>query len=156
MGHGQDNKPKNRRAKLNQLIHIGRCKLSISEDAYRALLQGVCGKASCSDMTIPELEQALKAIKAAGFKVDKKLPLREEEIGTATPGQLSYIKGMWELAARVKTEKALNAFIRRIAHCDSIRFLDVRKAKTVILALRDMMARAGFDPDGIPQEETWV
>jgi hypothetical protein len=140
-----------KRLKLIRLIHIGRNKLALTDDAYRALLTGVCGKESCSRMTIPELEKTLKAVKSAGFRVEKKLPLKDEEIGLASAGQLSYIKGMWELAARIKTEEALNTFIRRIAHVDNIRFLDIEGARKVILALRTMMVKAGYDPDGIPQ-----
>jgi hypothetical protein len=102
-------------------------------------------------MSVPELERVLKAVKAAGFRVEKRLPLKDEEIGGATEEQLAYIRGMWELAARVKTEKALAAFIKRIAHVDSIRFLNVRAAQKVILALRAMTEKAGYDPDGIPQ-----
>jgi hypothetical protein len=103
-------------------------------------------------MTIPQLNQALKVIKNVGFEIQKKLPLRPEDIGNATPEQLEYIKGMWELAAVYKTEKALNAFIRRVAKVDNIRFLNVQGAQKVILALRAMMVKAGYDPDGIPQE----
>jgi hypothetical protein len=126
--------------------------LAITDDGYRALLRGVCGKESCAGMTIPELDRALKAVKAAGFRVEKKMPLKKEEIGRAKAEQLSYIKGMWELAARNKTERALNVFIRRIAHVDDIRFLGVKEAQKVIIALRVMMAKAGYDPDGKPEE----
>jgi hypothetical protein len=80
--------------------------------------------------------------------VEKKMPLKEEEIGQASPGQLAYIKGLWALAARVKTDKALAAFIKRIAHVDDIRFLDARSAGKVILAVRDIAAKAGYDPGG--------
>ena len=142
---------KNRRSKLIQLIHIARNKLSLTDDDYRAILLGASGKDSCSDMTVPELEQAMKAMRRAGFRVRKKLPLRPENIGEATRDQLEYIKGMWELAATYKTEKALNAFIRRVAKVDDIRFLDIQGAQKVILALRTMMVKAGYDPDGIPQ-----
>jgi hypothetical protein len=101
-------------------------------------------------MGIPQLEEALKALKSLGFSVRKKMPVKEEDRGRATEKQLAYIKGMWGLCARVKTEAALAAFVRRIAHVSSIRFLTVYSARAVILALRDMAARAGHDPDGIP------
>jgi len=143
--------PQNRRSKLIQLIHVGRNKLALTDDAYRALLQGVSGKDSCADMTIPQLEEAMKALRRAGFRVYKKLPLRPENIGEASRDQLEYIKGMWELVAKHKTERTLNAFIRRVAKVDNIRFLDVHSAQKVILALRAMMVKAGYDPDGIPQ-----
>ena len=151
MNHGQAKSPLTKRQKLIQLIHIGRNKLALSDDAYRAILRGASGKNSCADMTISELEEAMKALRRAGFRVRKRLPLRPENIGQATREQLEYIKGMWELAATYKTDKALNAFIRRVAKVDDIRFLDVQGAQKVILALRAMTVKAGYDPDGIPQ-----
>ena len=150
MDRGQTENTENRRKKLIQLIHIGRNKLALADDVYRALLRGACGKESCSAMTIPELDRALRAVKAAGFRVEKKMPLKKEEIGRAGAEQLSYIKGMWELTARNKTERALGAFIKRIARADHIRFLGVKEAQKVILALRAMTAKAGYDPDGVP------
>jgi hypothetical protein len=151
MGQRQLKNTGERRLKLIRLIHVGRNKLAIADDGYRALLRGVCGKESCADMTIPELDRALKALKAAGFRMEKKMPLREEETGRASVLQLEYIKGMWELAARNKTETALNGFINRLVHVSHIRFLDVHSAQKVILALRDIMEKAGYNPDGIPQ-----
>jgi hypothetical protein len=142
-----------RRKKLIQLIHIGKAKLALTDDAYRAILRGASDKDSCADMSVPELEKAVKAMRRAGFRVQKKLPLRPENIGKATVDQLEYIKGMWELAAVYKTEKALNSFIRRVAKVDDIRFLDVKGAQKAILALRDMMVKAGYDPNGVPQGE---
>jgi hypothetical protein len=143
----------NTRVKLIRLIHVGRNKLGLSGEVYRALLRGACGKESCAAMTVPELDRVLKALKYAGFRVEKKMPLKKEEIGRAGAEQLRYIKGMWELAARNKSETALGAFIKRIAHVDHIRFLDVKGAQKVILALRDMMVKAGYDPDGVPEEK---
>jgi hypothetical protein len=154
MDHGQTVKPHDRRQKLIQLIHIGRNKLALTDDAYRAMLRGVSGKDSCSAMTMAELDRALKAIKSAGFRVEKKIPLKNEEIGMANPDQLSYIKGMWELVGRYKAEWALNSFINRIAHVKTMRFLDVKGAQKVITALRAMMVKAGYDPDGIAGRKT--
>jgi len=61
-----------------------------------------------------------------------------------------YIKGLWELSARVKTEAALNRFIKRITGVPYLRWLDVKTAQKVILAVRDIAVQAGYDPDGIP------
>jgi hypothetical protein len=69
------------------------------------------------------------------------------EKGGATLAQLEYIKGMWQVCARNKSERAMLVFVRRIAHVDALRFLDVDAARQVILALRDMMVKAGYDPD---------
>jgi hypothetical protein len=85
--------------------------------------------------------------------VEKKMPLKKVEIGPANAEHHSYNQGMWEQAARSKTEKALSPIIRRIAHVDDIRFLGVKDAQKVIIALRVMMAKAGYDPDGKPEAD---
>ncbi|MDR1316551.1 MAG: regulatory protein GemA [Spirochaetales bacterium] len=141
---------KDRRSKLIQLIHIGRAETGLSDEGYRAMLEGISGKTGSRDMSIPQLEETLKALKSLGFSVRKKMPVREEDRGRATERQLAYIKGLWELCARVKTEAALAAFVKRIAHVPSLRFLTVYSARALIPALRDMAAKAGCDPDGIP------
>ena len=139
----------NRRKKLIQLVqlvHIGKAKLGMDNEAYRAFLAGVCGRDSSAKMTIKQLEQTLKAMRNNGFEQTPNR-VKPEEKGGATLEQLEYIKGMWAKCARNKSDKALLAFTDRIAHVRSLRFLTVHTAQDVILALRDMMAKAGFDPD---------
>jgi len=136
----------NRRKKLIQLIHVGKAKMALGDDAYRAFLEGAAGKSSCADMSERQLEAALRAMRRNGFS---QLPnrVKPEEQGMASPGQLEYIKGMWQKCARNKSDAALSAFASRIAGVKSLRFLTIHTAQKVILALRDMMAKAGFDPD---------
>jgi phage gp16-like protein len=135
-----------RRNKLIQLIHVGKANLGMSDDAYRAFLAGVCGRESAAKMTMRQLEQALKAMRNNGFEP---IPdrVKPSEKGQATLEQLEYIKGMWAVCARNKSDAALAAFVRRIAHVDALRFLDIDLARKVILALREMMTKAGRDPD---------
>lgn len=135
-----------KRKKLIQLVHVGKSKLGWDETAYRAFLSGVCGKESAACMSERELNAALSAMRRAGF-VTVPRNVCEIEKGRATYQQLGYIKGMWAACARNKKEYALLKFVRRIAHVDALRFLTVEKGQQVILALRDMMAQAGLDPD---------
>jgi phage gp16-like protein len=135
-----------RRKKLIQLIHVGKLKMGISDDAYRAFLDGICGKESCADMTMRQLSAVLKALRGNGFEQSPRR-VKPDEKGLATMAQLEYIKGMWQKCARNKSDAALGAFVQRIAGVDALRFMNVALARKVILALRDMMAKAGFDPD---------
>lgn len=137
-----------KRAKLIRLIHIAKLQLGMIDSDYRALLEGVSGKRSSADMTVWELEKILKAIKYLGFSV-KKLPVKEADRGFATEEQLKYIKGLWELASRNKTEQSLHWFCKRIAGVDHLRFLSVKGAQKVILAVRALAANAGYNPDSI-------
>lgn len=135
------------RSKLIQLIHIAKSQVGLSDEDYRAVLESTTKKSSCSDMTVFELNEVLKAMKKLGFRV-KKLETKENEIGWDTSKeQLNYIKGMWELVARDKSDRALYRFIKRITGADHPRFMGAAEAQKVILALRKMMVNAGLNPD---------
>ena len=135
------------RSKIIQLIHIAKSQIGLSDEDYRAVLESTAKKTSCSEMTLFELNEVLKAMKKLGFKV-KKLETREEEIGwDASKAQMDYIKGMWELVARDKSDRALYKFIKRITEADHPRFMTAKDSQKVIIALRKMMADAGLNPD---------
>ena len=136
----------NKRKKLIQLVHIGKSKMGLSDDAYCAFLAGITGKESCAEMTARQLEDALRAMRRRGFPIEARR-VRPEEKGRATLEQLEYIKGLWAACARNKSEVAMRTFISKIAKVKSLRFLTAGSARSVILALRDMMAKAGYDPD---------
>jgi len=136
----------NRRKKLIQLVHIGRSKMGLADDAYRAFLEGVANRNSCADMTARQLEAVLRAMRKHGFPLAPKR-VRPDEKGGASMAQLEYIKGMWAKCARNKSDEALLAFVERIARVKSLRFLTARSARDVIHALRNMTAKAGRDPD---------
>ncbi len=151
-------KPDARRARLVRLIHVGKGKLGLSDDSYATLLEGATGKSSTTGMTVAELEKVMRALRAAGFVPTgsgrgRSLAERPENVGGLTAEEVRYIKGMWALVARVKTEAALNAFIKRLTGVDDIRFVTRRKRLAVITPLRSMMKMSGYDPDGIPYEE---
>ena len=97
-------------------------------------------------MNLSELEAVLKAIKGLGFEV-KTMPVKPEDVGRASFEQINYIKGLWELSARVKTEAALNAFVKKITGVPFLGWLDKRDAQKVILAVREIAANAGYNPD---------
>jgi phage gp16-like protein len=81
-----------RRKKLIQLIHIGKSKMGLSDEAYRALLEGVAGKQSCADMTERQLAAVLRAMRKNGFGYAPRR-VKPEEKGGASAAQLEYIKG---------------------------------------------------------------
>ena len=143
---------KTHRKSLIQLIHIGKSKLGWDDAAYRAFLSGICEKESAADMNVKELNAALSAMRSLGFSAERPGRVRPDEKGWATCEQLEYIKGMWAVCARNKSEEALLKFVSRIAHVKALRFLEVETAKNVILALRDMMCKAGYNPDTSEKE----
>ena len=136
----------NRRKKLIQMIHIGKARMGLTDGAYQAFPEGVCGKQSCADMSVRQLETALRVMRKNGFE-RKPRRVKPEEQGMANASQLEYIKGMRAVCARNKSGQALGKMIKRTAGADNIRFLNISGAQKVIPALRDMMEKAGFDPD---------
>jgi hypothetical protein len=153
----------NRKAKLS-LIHIARKETGIPDDAYRILLEGAAGVGSAAEIVFEDQFNAvMKAFENLGFKSWKKQgkaagrPEREEAWG-CTEGQRAKIEVMWKTCARNPGDKALRVFIKRITGVDHPAFLRPNLARKVILALADMMVKAGFDPDtggrlkgGIPE-----
>ena len=134
-------------SKIIQLIHIAKSQIGLSDEDYRAVLESTTKKTSCSDMSLFELNEVLKAMKKLGFKV-KKLETKDNEIGwDASKEQMDYIKGMWELVARDKSDRALYKFIKRITGADHPRFMRSVDSQKVIVALRKMMVSAGLNPD---------
>lgn len=135
------------RSKIIQLIHIAKSQIGLSDEDYRAVMESTTKKTSCSDMSLFELNEVLKAMKKLGFKV-KKLETKDNEIGwDASKEQMDYIKGMWELVARDKSDRALYKFIKRITGADHPRFMRSVDSQKVIVALRKMMVSAGLNPD---------
>ena len=139
-------KKKSKKDNLIRLIHVGKTKVGLSDSEYRHLLYSTTGKSSSLAMNLSELEAVLKAIKGLGFKV-KTMPVKPEDVGRASFEQINYIKGLWELSARVKTEAALNAFVKKITGVPFLGWLDKRDAQKVILAVREIATNAGYNPD---------
>ena len=59
---------KNDRSKIIQLIHIAKSQIGLSDEDYRAVLESTSKKSSCSEMSVFELNEVLKAMKELGFK----------------------------------------------------------------------------------------
>jgi len=141
----------NRKTKLS-LIHIAKNDLGLDEEAYRALLDGAAGVNSAAKLEYEyQFNAIMKAFENLGFKstqrsVRKQIRPRWQDEWGGTVDQRAKIEVMWKTCARNPTEKALRAFIKRIAKVDHPRFLRVGLARKVIIALEKMMRKAGFDP----------
>ncbi len=150
--------------KWMKVIHIAKKELGLSDDEYRAILWGACGCGSSREIkSWEQYKLVLAAFKTLGFRPKRgntKAPAGEavSPDSTAADGarggghitgrQEYYIRGLWKLASRRKDEQSLRAMVRRIGGVDDISFLPRRKASAVIQALRDITAKAGFNPDG--------
>ena len=135
------------------VVHIAKKATGIAEDAYRILLEGAAGIGSSAELEYEDqFASVMAAFQTLGFRQNVLRPKRAEPAGQRNPEHISarqeyYIKGLWRLASRAKSEQSLRAMVKRIAKVDDVRFLGRRHAQKVILALRDIAWKAGYDPD---------
>jgi len=140
----------NKRTQL-AIIHVAKKQLGLDEEAYRAVLSGA-GAASAKDITNgAQFNTIMAAFQQLGFKSTSRAGKRRTT-AAGVPGMISrrqeyYIKGLWALASRAKDELSLRRLVKRIGKVDDISFLSRRNASAVILALRDICWKAGFNPD---------
>ena len=133
------------------IIHVAKKQLGLDDDAYRAILSGA-GLSSSKDIkTDAQFNTVMSAFQQLGFRstswAGKRMDTVSGAPGMITKRQEYYIKGLWALASRYKDEKSLRRIIKRIGKVDDISFLPRRSASAVILALRDICWKAGFNPD---------
>jgi len=132
------------------IIHIAKKQLSLDDEAYRAVLSGAGVTSSKDIRTDAQFNTVMSAFQQLGFKstwIGK--PINKV---TGAPGMISkrqeyYIRGLWALASRFKDEANLRKIVKRVGKVDDISFLLRRSASAVILALRDICWKAGFNPD---------
>lgn len=133
-----------------QIIHIAKTKTGLDDEAYRALLWGAAGVDSATQIRTSQQYNAVMAGFAnLGFTV-KKRTVESQSTRPAnmiTARQEYYIRGLWELASRAKDERSLRGICKRITGVDDLSFCPKSKASALILALRDIAKKAGYDPD---------
>ena len=131
------------KSKYIKLIHIAKTQLNLDDDTYRKLLLTVTKKNSTKDMTIWELEKVLDNLKSKGFKV--KSSKKAGRI-TATEPIHQKIRSLWiELAnagaVKNRSEKAINAYVKRITGIEVMYWLNTKQAIIVIESLKGWLAR---------------
>lgn len=124
-----------------KLIHTARRQLGLDDAEYKAILLGAAGIESSKELSSEtQFDEIMKALRNLGFRYQK----REEIIlpNRASKAQIAYIKRLWDLGSRSKTESSLRQFLRRVGHVDDVNFLTKQQASAVILALEDINKKA--------------
>lgn len=131
------------------LIHVARRDLGLTDDAYRALLEGAAGVTSAADITTDaQFDSVMATFKAAGFVprpprfASDRDHASDHTRSTAGPWrcyvrQRRKIEAMWRDRARVRTAAALASFCRRTTGCDP-QFMTAEQASHVIVALEKL------------------
>ena len=137
-----------KKTKLVRLLHVAKTQLMLTDDEYRIILANCSqGKTSSKNMSLKELEAALKQMKAQGFVVTigkngnkKDLPIVDSN------SQVKMIRGLWlELhhlgVVRNSSELALATFIKRLTGVEYQGWLDIDEASKVIEHLKKWKQR---------------
>ncbi|QND45325.1 regulatory protein GemA (plasmid) [Rhizobium lusitanum] len=126
-------------------IHVAKKQLGLDDDAYRAKLSRITGKASLKDMTEAERLSVLTVFRNEGFRP---APARRPDGRQKLTGKYAKkLQALWIAAwnlgiARDRDDKAMLAFVKRQTGIDHTRFLihqdDAAKA---IEGLKGWLAR---------------
>lgn len=123
----------------NAIIHVAKSQLGLDDDAYRAILVRVTGKASSRGLDTAGRAKLLKEFERLGFK----------KRAAAKPSPKPVVRkvfALWgELArkgiVRDGSRRALRAFVARVTKVEDPEWLEPKQAIQVIEALKAMEAR---------------
>jgi len=135
--------PDSERKRLIRLIHVAKTQLGLSDDEYRAVLEGATGKNSCADMEGMEVKRAYDAMVRLGFK-----PGPAKNAAKSKSPQLAKMRAMWiELhglgMVKDRSDAGLLKFCKRLTGVDRLEWLTPAQASKAIEGLKAMRQRAG-------------
>lgn len=138
-----------------RLIHVAARELGLDADTRHQLQLVTTGKESLAEMTAPELDAVVEALKARGFKPGTTFAAKGRK--AAPRGDIRFCHVLWGKLVKAGAvegagAKGLNGFIRArfekawgAAPIDIDTMQDWKQIATVIEALKAMCARAGID-----------
>lgn len=130
----------NNKARLYQLLAIGRQKIGMDEDTYRQLLaqyggKEIDGKVSAKSMTVQQLEKVLKHLERSGFSVVRSpkrrghpgsVAISREALISKVEAQLTDMGLPWSYA---------DGIANQMYGIERVRFCDAVQIKAIIAAL---------------------
>lgn len=130
-----------RRAEIAQ-IHIAKSQLGMDDDTYRAMLWSVGRVKSSSDLDWRGRKAVLDHLKRSGFKVQAKQQTRKLDMDAES----RKARKLWLLLGeagelRDTSERALAAYVHRVAKVDDLRFTDGKQIERVIESLKKWCVR---------------
>lgn len=131
-------------------IHTAKTKLKLSDESYRALLQEAAQINSSKEIkTWVQYDSIMSAFQKLGFTLCKQKvdPQSARHPDWLSAKQEKYIRGLWSLVSREKSEQSLNSFVEKITGRGHVTWLLKSDAAKVINALRKMAVAQGINPD---------
>lgn len=136
--------PDIRKRELAQ-IHIAKQQLCIDDDTYRAMLWTVARVKSAGELDFAGRQNVLDHLKSKGFKVRPAKNVKNTR-PLASDEQSKKIRALWiDLhaagAVRDPSEKALAAYVKRMAKVSALQWLSSSQASAVIESLKAWLDR---------------
>lgn len=134
----------NKKAKLIQLIHVGKTQLGLDDELYREVLESTTGKTSSKLLTVQQLEAVLDRMKQLGFEVETKNKSGVKNL--ADDAQSKLIRHLWlqlHEAGKIRngSEQALAKFVENRVGVSALQFLSSHHAGMIIDHLRQWCKR---------------
>lgn len=134
------------KAKLIKLIHVAKRDLRLDDETYRRMLERLTGKTSSRDCGVTQLETVIEHMRRRGFTARPKSAESDRPARPADDPQAKMIRFLWlDLRDRGvlqdSSERALNAFIRRMTGIERLEWLDTYEASAVIEHLKKWIER---------------
>ncbi len=138
----------NKKAKLIQLIHVGKKQLGLDDELYREVLESTTGKTSSKLLTVQQLEAVLDRMKQLGFEVETKNKSGAKNL--ADDAQSKLIRHLWlqlHEAGKIRngSEQALAKFVENRVGVSALQFLSSHHASMIIDHLRQWCKRCGIE-----------
>ncbi|MQX38540.1 regulatory protein GemA [Roseospira navarrensis] len=125
-----------------KVVHEAKRQLGLSDDLYRDILWNVAGVESARDLDDTGFDQVMARFRDLGFVSTARKRYYGDRPGMASAKQVKLIRSLWrEYVGGATDDVALDHWIRRTFHVDSLRFVDADMAHRVVGALMQMKRR---------------
>ena len=121
------------------MIHIAKAQLEMADEAYRALLWSIARVESAADLDWAGRKQLLDHLKKCGFKprpAGKGAGAQREESPQARMVRALWLELFNHGVVRDASDRALDAWIKRMTGVDSIRWLKGQQMNLVLESLK--------------------
>jgi len=135
------------RLHLMRLVHVARRELQLDEDTYRAMLVAKGGAVSAANMDVTALQAVLDHMKRSGFKVrSSSKPGGKPDRRQDSSASGRKVRALWLFLHRLgavqdPSERALAAYVKRIAKVDDMHWASSARMHDVIETLKKWAMR---------------
>lgn len=129
-------------AKKLSVIHVARRQLALTDDDYRAILHGIAGVESSTELDDASFEALMFRFRQLGFQSTWNHRNFGYRAGMASPRQVATIRELWKVFTDgTGTDASLNKWIEHKFKVAALRFLTAEAANKAVGGLKIMVTR---------------